>query len=465
LTYFAKHLRVDPNEQKLGGVTQAAEFELDVQPQWNEGRLALVVTWQGAPQAGVKVTATDGEGSSSEYTSDDQGRIELRGRPVAVVAHWVDSADQGALNGDEYRGAHYYATCTWQTLNDPSQAAGVDATRSAHLASAGRSERDRAAIRPHRPSAELDADAQPSPAPLPEPLASFGAAIVAKSLYVYGGHTGQEHEHTRDNVAGGFYSRLLDGSSGWRRLPSQGPRQGLALVGHGTSVVLIGGMAARNRPDEAADLHSTSSVARFDTQTQSWSVLPDLPQARSSHDAAIVGSRLYVVGGWTLSGSGEGQWLRDALVLDLSRADAAWQTIAAPPFMKRALACAEWQGKLVVLGGMDPEHTIDRSVWVYDPQLDRWTAGPEFPGEGMNGFGMAACNIDSVLFASGSDGNLYRLAPDGQSWMSVGQLDQPRFFHRLVGPVGSAVWAVGGAAHGVGHLDGIELLGSDKAIR
>jgi hypothetical protein len=73
--------------------------------------------------------------------------------------------------------------------------------------------------------------------PLPEPLSSFGAVVSEDWLYVYGGHTGTEHEHSAENLSNHFRRvRLTEtGNAGdaqeWEELPMQTPLQGLALVG------------------------------------------------------------------------------------------------------------------------------------------------------------------------------------------------------------------------------------------
>ena len=40
-----------------------------------------------------------------------------------------------------------------------------------------------------------------------------------------------------------------------------------------------------NAPKEDEDLHSTTEFARYDPAARAWTKLPDMPVARSSHDA------------------------------------------------------------------------------------------------------------------------------------------------------------------------------------
>jgi N-acetylneuraminic acid mutarotase len=169
----------------------------------------------------------------------------------------------------------------------------------------------------------------------------------------------------------------------------------------------------------------------------------------------VIGDKLYVVGGWTLDGDRKGTWLDTAWSFDLTNPQGKWEAIAKPTFRRRALAAAQWNGKLVALGGMDEDVNISREVRVLDPATGEWTELAELPGEDMDGFGAAAWNLDGKLFASGTQQSLYRLADDGKSWEAVLELKQPRFFHRLL-PAGEAtLLSIAGASFD-GHLANIE---------
>ncbi len=91
--------------------------------------------------------------------------------------------------------------------------------------------------------------------------------------------------------------------------------QSVALVAHGSNVYRVGGMLARNEPDEDEDLLSVADFARFDPATNTWQALQPMPGGRSSHDAVVVGDTLYVVGGWQLGG--DTRWYDTALSLRL----------------------------------------------------------------------------------------------------------------------------------------------------
>jgi N-acetylneuraminic acid mutarotase len=239
------------------------------------------------------------------------------------------------------------------------------------------------------------------------------------------------------------------------------PLQGLPLVAAGGKLYRIGGLDARNKPGEEDDLHSVADFYSFDPATKKWTQLPSLPEPRSSHDAVAIGSKIYVIGGWTLDGEGEGNWLETAWVYDTANPNARWEPLPTPPFRRRALAVAEWNGKLVALGGMDDDAVVSERVDLFDPATGEWRQLADFPGGEMAGFGMSAWSLGSCLYASGAEGVLHRLADDGQAWVKVGELQTPRFFHRLLPADSNELFVVAGASMEHGHVGTIEKLHVD----
>jgi hypothetical protein len=295
--------------------------------------------------------------------------------------------------------------------------------------------------------------------PLVEPTSSFGGAVLDGWLYIYSGHVGGEHEHSADNLSGRFQRlSLTDPAGTWQELPPGMSLQGVPLVGGDGKLYRIGGLSARNKKGEDEDLHSVATASVFDVARGTWSELPELPAARSSHDAVIVGHKLYVVGGWTLAGEKK-TWVDSALVLDLKQPTTGWRETAKPPFQRRALAVAESQGKIYAIGGMDHQNKTSDAVDVYDPQSDSWSAGPAIPTESrMKAFGISAWGHGDQLFAMGTDGVLWKLDPVSNGWQSKGKIDEGRFFHRLLPAGPSELLNVGGASIKTGkHLASVTV--------
>jgi N-acetylneuraminic acid mutarotase len=349
-----------------------------------------------------------------------------RGGLVGALANTIEKDESGELDKKPYKGIVHYSSLT---LNLPSK------DQASHFKSA-------TAVPPS----------------LPEPLASFGAVVADGWLYVYGGHIGEEHEHSAANLSPHFRRVQLDGGKEWLELPMQTHLQGLPLVAHGGKIYRVGGLNNRNATkNDAEELKSTDEFAEYNPATNKWTSLTPLPAARSSHNAAVIGDRLYVVGGWKLDGKAPGTWQPEALEYDFNDAKAGWKRLPSAGFKRRALGAGVWKGKLFALGGLDEKGEPSRRVDVFDTQSGKWSQGPTLPGLDMAGFGVSAWNLDGDLYVCGLPGVLYRLDTSGSAWGEAGKLETPRFFHQLVpGPHGSLL-AVGGASEN-GHVATIERI-------
>jgi N-acetylneuraminic acid mutarotase len=431
LDYYAKHISA--------GATAKSGLKLNATPRMTDDGVQVAVRWDGKPLANASVTLIDGEGEQTEAETDAEGVAKFEAPKPGLIGFLIARMDNGAkgdVEGEKYTSAGAYGTVTMVI---------------------GESEKDAKS-----PTAALT--------PLPEAVASFGAAVADGWLYVYGGHTGEEHEHTIDNLSAHFRRIKLDGGAAWEELPMQTPLQGLPLVSHGGKLYRVGGLNFRNKPEQDEDMHSVAEFASYDPATQQWAALAPLPEARSSHDAVVIGDKIYVVGGWTLDGESRGKWLETAWSFDLANPQAGWQAVAKPTFKRRALAVASWNGKLVALGGMDDANKISLQVDALDVVRGQWSELPSLPESKLedhetfgSGFGVSAWNLGGKLVASGADGVVHELADDGSAWQTVGELATGRFFHRLMPGAGSSLLAVAGANMDEGHLASIESFLPGKA--
>ncbi|MEM7356417.1 MAG: PQQ-binding-like beta-propeller repeat protein [Acidobacteriota bacterium] len=300
--------------------------------------------------------------------------------------------------------------------------------------------------------------AAPALPPVPEAVASFGATVAGDALYVYGGHVGRTHQHSIENLSHRFFRLDLGApENGWQTIGEVQGLQGLPLVPHGQRVCRVGGLSARNHQGDDEDLVSIADAACFDPE-QGWQALPPMPAPRSSHDAAVSGDHLYVVGGWQLRGAGnEPVWQESMAVIDLSAEKPVWQTFS-QPFQRRALAVAAAGGKVYAFGGIEDAST-SRRVDIYDTATETWSVGPKLPEitGGLKGFGVSAFGVGDRVYLSGGDGVVHSLGVDAEGWQErLSQLETPRFFHRLL-PHEERLLFVAGASFS-GHLDSLETL-------
>ena len=156
------------------------------------------------------------------------------------------------------------------------------------------------------------------------------------------------------------------------------------------------------------------------------------------------------------------EFLEDALVFDLSSRGARWESLPAPPFQRRALAVAAIKGKVYVLGGLEEDGKVVKSVAIYDPATKAWTQGPELPGSKTAGFcslgvrrrRQALCQRDRRPVAPAQ-----RIR---RRWEVAGKLAVPRLTHRLLPGIAGDLLAVGGNFAGapVRFVESISITGS-----
>ena len=435
LKYHAKHVRGKTPEE-INGAGTSKELKLEIVPKEKGDEVELTVLWDGKPLAGAEVTILRGDQDPAEQKSDKEGRVTFKpegGGVVGVLANTMEKDQAGELDGKPYKGVMHYASLTFE-LPGKEGVAKKDAPAKEEKAA---------------PAADSSAAVLP---PLPEPVASFGAVVADGWLYVYGGHIGDEHQHSAANLSKHFRRIQLDGGKEWEELPMETALQGFPLVAHGGKVYRVGGLNMLNPTlKDKEDLHSSAEFSEFDPTTKKWTALAPLPAARSSHNGVVIGDKLYVVGGWNLNGKSPGKWEPDALVYDFTKPSDGWQKLPVPEFKRRALAAGFWQGKLFAIGGMDEKGKPSTRVDFFDPQTGKWTEGPKLPGAGMKaGFGLSAWNLDGKLYFCGLRGVLCRLNDTGSAWEEAGQTEE-RFFHQLVPAPHGGLMVVGGASM-EGHL-------------
>lgn len=412
-------------------------LDLDVIPMWVYGRLELTALWKGMPIGNAEIVGYWADGAEFTGTTDPSGKAVFTPTSSGTASIRVRHIDPvaGELDGQAYSDTRYYTTIALPiTIHEVGELA---------------------AAPPELPR-------------LPQVVTSFGAAMVDGSLYVYGGHMGDAHQYVagdQDHVL-----RKLDvagfeqtGKGEWQTLIEGPALQGLAMVPHGNSVIRLGGFTARNTDPAEQDLWSTDEVARYSPETNSWEALPSLPEPRSSHDAIVLGGKLYVVGGWQLAGNGNTTWHKTAWSLDLDKEGAQWEPLPDVPFVRRALALAAFNGKLYVLGGMEEQGGPTTKVSCFDPATQTWSEETPLPGQGMSGFGCAGFATGGKLYVSTISGEVLERNEDG-SWTVKQKLDRARFFHRMLPLDSERLLIVGGGSMEEGKFDQLDIVnvGADE---
>ena len=442
LKYYAK---AGPavNDPAWAKAQTSDDIQLDIVPFFKDGKVRVQVQFDAKPVAGAQVKSVRPGMDDFEGETNDRGFVAfgvLKSGVHSIRARYVENT-AGELDGKNYPETRHYST-----------------------------------VAVHIPAA--DSPTMVVLENVPQPVTSFGAAIVNDSLYMYGGHTGSAHSYSKEEQSN-LLTKLDLKSGSWSTVVDGPYLQGLALVAHGGKLYRIGGFTAENKEGEEHELVSRNSVACIDPSSvsASWTPLPPLPEHRSSHDAAVVGDSIYVVGGWKMDGSGDSHWHSTAWKMDLTVEPKKWEAIAEPPFQRRALALAAHRGKLYAVGGMQNESGPTTAVAIYDPAFNTWSEGPELyvkpvpklqdaekkalrdmSSGAMTGFGASAFATGGTLFVTTVQGTLQKLSADGTKWEVTASDILPRFFHRLLPLDKSHLIVVGGSNMSSGKFEEVEVI-------
>jgi N-acetylneuraminic acid mutarotase len=429
LRYYAKSY-AGPLPGDWREVSDAERLPLEVTPKWNSKELQLKVVWRGRPAKDAEVNISGCGIEAAIVKTDESGVAVCKPTASGILSVWTKQEEkaEGMFEGKPYSAARSYST-----LSLPVEV----------------------------PSVAVVAHALPD---LDKGITSFGAAIAGDDLYIYGGHFGTAHHYSTEGQSNELRRiSLTNPQPTWETL-AEGPKlTGLALVSHAGKLYRVGGFTAMNSgEDSKQDLQSQSSFAVYDPKKKTWTELAPLPEGRSSHDAAVLDGKLYVAGGWKLAGEEPSTWHKTALVCDLNSEKPTWEEIASPPFKRRALSVAAYKGKIYAIGGMQESGGPTTRVDCYDPATREWSTLASLLGGGMDGFGTSSFANNDALVVTTMSGSIQRLSADGKKWELVGQMQNPRFFHRELVASNGDLLIVGGASMETGKVNSFERFKIEK---
>lgn len=230
--------------------------------------------------------------------------------------------------------------------------------------------------------------APPAPLPpMPIALSRARAALVDGKFYVIGGGI------TRGSIQGAVEIYDIASNTWWRNaaIPMPTPRVDPSVAVLDGKIYVIGGELG----EEIGPPHPTV-VEVFDTRTRRWSSGPDLPAARRGAGAAVLGGKIYVVGGEKRP---DAPLPKVGYVLDpkLGR----WQELPAMPTARTLLGVASFRGRIWAVGGSAPDEGATSLVESFDPVHATWRTEAALPWEGA---GDAAVAGGALYVFGGSDG-------------------------------------------------------------
>ncbi len=246
---------------------------------------------------------------------------------------------------------------------------------------------------------------------IPEGIHHPGFAAVGNKLYSIGGFT-------IARPAGGGLPAWVPTNSVWifdvaTNTWSKGPslptaRGALTATAVGNKIYAIGG--ARNPSYSTPELRPTVPVENvatnevYDTTTNTWTSARPMLTARNHHGAALIGGKIYVVGGRV------GSTFIIGLSTNVSTNEAydvasdTWSSVFGVPTARSGVGVAVLNGRMHVLGGeayLNDLVGTYRTHEAYDPRTKSWERLPPMP---TPRHGLAVAEIGGRIYAvSGSN--------------------------------------------------------------
>ena len=287
----------------------------------------------------------------------------------------------------------------------------------------------------------------PSPAgrwrllpPLPVPHDELRAATVGSLIYIGSGL--EERRPGAPLTSTDIFIVFDPQQSTYRRLPPL-PRRvdHPALVGVRGGLYLIGGYH---------DGQPISEAFRYSPRTGEWTKLAPLPTARGAPTAAAIGGQIYVVGGSTVYHTNASANVSATDTVEIyDVATGRWSRGPDMPTARHHAGAAVVGGRLYVVGGRRPGALSLEVAERFDPRTNRWEKLPSLP-LGAGGLAVVAAGNRVVALGGGDDGEdwvtpaTWSFDPDSNRWQRLADLRLSRHGHAAAA-LGPDAYAFGGS--------------------
>lgn len=154
--------------------------------------------------------------------------------------------------------------------------------------------------------------------------------------------------------------------------PMPTPRMNTACAVIGDKVYVIGGLTKEGE--------ITPVVEEYDSSIDRWTRKTSMPTSRGVAAAAVVNNKIYVFGGRDENGVTDVVEVYDPL-------SNSWKKMKPMPFARWNHMVAVAEGKIYVIGGLigvgNKRESVDK-VEIYDPSIDSWNIGASIPKPKQN---------------------------------------------------------------------------------
>jgi N-acetylneuraminic acid mutarotase len=265
------------------------------------------------------------------------------------------------------------------------------------------------------------------------------AVVVGGTAYLAGGVV----QRGSDTVATDIFESYDAATKRYRRLPAlPEPLNHIGIAAHGGQIYIVGGFERG-----VNDPVSIDRAWRYDPRSRGWHAIASLPSARGAHGLAVVGSKMYAIGGRVESLEQPGYSLNDVVAYDF--ATDRWSSRASIPHARDHAGVAVLHGKVYVLGGRPGRTDAYRYFDRYDPATNRWQELPDYPLP-VSGTGLVS--VGGRLIAAGGEdpgrgrliGRAYAYDPARAAWERLPSMPRPKHGFGAVALAGR-FWAFGGS--------------------
>jgi N-acetylneuraminic acid mutarotase len=202
-------------------------------------------------------------------------------------------------------------------------------------------------------------------------------------------------------------------------------------------------------PSSQVFLLSIVSVASGAQQSEtSWSTGASMPTPREELSGAVLGDKIYLVGGSDDTRNG----ITDSVDTYDPRTN-QWDSIAPIPEARDHIGVASYDGKLYAVGGFNSKDIPTDQLLIYDPRTDRWDEGKPMPTPRG---ALSAEFVNGTLYAIGGVDNTHNVVsineaydPITDTWTQKSSMPTARH-HLTSSVVDGKIYAIGGRLLGNG---------------
>jgi len=247
---------------------------------------------------------------------------------------------------------------------------------------------------------------------MPTARTGFATATYENKIYVIGGSVG---DIFTGNVE--VYDPVNDT---WQTLASMPtPRADLTANVVGDKIYLIGGKIYSN----TSPYYSQTDITQvYDIKTNTWSTNTSMPIALQGYASAVVGTKIYIIGGSRQSISGIDTSTSTLQIYDTQTG--LWTTgqpINYPSSYGTAIVTTGVMAstKIYYVGGFSVETFSDKTQ-IYDVAQDSWSDGPKMLTPRAY---LGAVAVNDVLYIMGG--------LDGKNWLNANEALEPAGYGKV----------------------------------